>query len=59
MNILSVPEKCKLFDCLVASVLNYGCKIWGSNHGKDIETVHTKLCRQNLCAMYGDLGRFP
>ena len=64
---VSVPEKCKLFDCLVASVLNYGCEIWGNNHEKDIETVHTKLCRHvlgvkkstNLCSMYGDLGRYP
>ena len=39
----SVPEKCKLIDCLVASVLNYGCEIWGNNHGKYIETVHTKI----------------
>ena len=42
------PKKCKLFDCLVASVLNYGCEIWGNNHRKYIETVHTKFCRYVL-----------
>ena len=64
---VSVPEKCKLFDSLVASVLNYGCEIWGNNHGKYIETVQTKFYRHvlgvkkstNVCAKYGDLGRFP
>ena len=66
---VSVPEKCKLFDCIVASVLNYGCEFWVNNHGKYIETVHTKFCidmyligvkkSTNLCAMYSDLGRFP
>ena len=45
---VSVPEKCKLFDCFVASVLNYGCEIWGHKHGKDIETIHTKFCRHVL-----------
>lgn len=60
-------EKSKLFDTLVASVLNYCSEIWGLNPGKDIELIHTKFCRKllivnkstNLSGLYGDLGRVP
>ena len=60
-------KKCKLFDCLVESVLSYGSEIWDFHEGKDIENVHKKVCKQMLCvkrstnsiALYGDLGRIP
>ena len=64
---LPITEKCKLFDCLVESVLSYGSEVWGFHEGKDIENVHTKFCKQMLCvkrstnsiALYGELGRIP
>ena len=60
-------EKCKLFDILVASVLNYASEVWGMNDGKDIEIIHTKFLRKILCVnkstnlvgLYGELGRVP
>ena len=44
-------EKCKLFDILVASVLNYASEVWWMNDGKDIEIIHicTKFLRKILC----------
>ena len=64
---LSTCQKCKLFDTLVASVLNYCSEIWEYHEGKDIEIIHTKFCRKvlcvrqstNLCSLYGELGRVP
>lgn len=64
---LPISEKCKLFDALVGSILNYSSEVWGNNDAKDIETVHTKFCRwvlhvrksTNLSGLYGELGRFP
>ena len=63
----STREKCKLFDTLVSTVLNYSSEIWGLNDGKDIEIVHTKFLRKILCVnkstnlagLYGELGRVP
>ena len=60
-------EKCKLFDILVASVLNYASEVWGMIDGKDIEITHTKFSRKILCVnksinlvgLYGELGRVP
>ena len=34
---LPITEKCKLFDCLVESVLSYGSEVWGFHECKDIE----------------------
>ena len=45
---LFITEKCKLFDSLVSSVLNYGCEIWGFVHSSELESIHTKFCRQIL-----------
>ena len=64
---LPVSEKCKLFDTLVGSVLNYGSEVLGAHEGKDIENVHAKFCRRilnvrkstNLIALYGELQRIP
>ena len=64
---ISIKEQIKLFDSLVASVLNYGSEVWGYDKWRDIDIVHNKFCRYILCvkkstnvdAMYGDLGRLP
>ena len=64
---LPVSEKCKLFDTLVGSILNYIAEIIGAVEAKDIELVHTKFCRwilhvrksTNLTGLYGELGRVP
>ena len=64
---LNIPEKFKLFDSLVGSVLSYCSEIWGYHIGPDIEKIHTKFCRYilgvkrstNLSALYSELGRKP
>ena len=64
---LTTSQKCKLFDIMVGSVLNYSAEVWGNNEAKDIEILHTKFCRwilqvrksTNLSGLYGELGRFP
>ena len=33
-----------LFDSLVASVLSYGCEVWGFMNAERIERVHRKFC---------------
>ena len=37
-----------LFDSLVASVLSYGCEIWGFSSAECIERVHRKFCKHIL-----------
>ena len=64
---LSVTDKCKLFDTLVGSILNYSAEVWGYHESKDIELVHCKFLRKVLCVkkstnlegLYGELGRYP
>ena len=64
---LNIPQKCKLLNVLVGSILNYSDEVWGNNEVKDIELLHTKFCRwilnvrksTNLAGLYGELGRFP
>ena len=64
---LPTSEKCKLFDTLVGSILNYSAEVLGSHEAKDIELIHTKFCRwvlhvkksTNLAGLYGELGRVP
>ena len=64
---IPVSEKCKLFDTLVGSILNYCSEIWGTHQAKDIEVIHNKFCRwvlnvkksTNLAGLYGELGRVP
>ncbi|MEW8545054.1 MAG: reverse transcriptase family protein [Candidatus Thiodiazotropha sp.] len=64
---LNIPEKFKLFDSLVGSVLSYASEIWGYHQGIDIERIHTRFCRSvlgvkrstNLSALYSELGRKP
>ena len=38
---IPVSGKCKLFEALVGSTLNYCSEIWGMHHAKYIEMVHT------------------
>lgn len=45
---LPVSRKCKLFDTLVGSVLNFGAEIWGMHDASDIEAIHTKYLRREL-----------
>ena len=64
---ISISQKCKLFDALVGSILNYSSEIWGGYEAKDVELVHNKFCRKNLHVrqstnlkfLYGELGRVP
>lgn len=59
--------KCKLFDVLVGSILNYSSEVWGMHDAIDVEAIHTKFCRwalhvkkcTNLSGLYGELGRTP
>ena len=46
---ISIKEQIKLFDSLVASVLNYGSEVWGYDKCRDIDIVHNKFCRYVLC----------
>ena len=64
---LPTSQKCKPFDSLVGSILNFGAEIWGTHEASDIELVHTKFLRRilnvkkstNLTTLYGELGRVP
>lgn len=64
---LPVTQKCKLFDTLVGSILNFGSEIWGIHGASDVELIHTKFLRRvlgvkkstNLTALYGEMGRVP
>lgn len=40
---LPIKDKCKLFDSLVAPVLNYSAEVWGFHDGQNIEKIHTKF----------------
>ena len=56
-----------LFDSLVASILSYGCEVWGFMNAECIERVHKKNCKYiinvkqttNNNALYSELGRYP
>jgi hypothetical protein len=37
-----------LFDTYVASILNYGCEVWGSHCEKDVENVHLEYLKYVL-----------
>ena len=64
---LPVSQKCKLFDSLVGSILNFGAEIWENHEANNIELVYTHSLRRilgvkkstNLITLYGELGRFP
>ena len=62
-----VKIKLNLFDSLVASILHYGCEVWGFISAECIERVHRKFCKwilkvkmsTNNYALYKELGRYP
>ena len=64
---LTSIDKCKLFDSLVGSILNYSAEVWGHYESKDVELIHCKFLRKvlnvkkstNLDGLYGELGRYP
>ena len=64
---LPASQKCKLFDSLVGSILNFGAEVWGMHQASDIEAIHTKFMRRmlgvktstNLSALYGETGQVP
>ena len=64
---LEISEKLKLFDVMVAPILNYGSEIWGFHNAPDIERVHINFLKQLLgvrsqtsnIGVYGELGRLP
>jgi hypothetical protein len=54
-----------LFETYIKSILDYGCEIWGSHAGPDIEKVHLDFCKHLLgvkkttpnSMVYHELGR--
>ncbi|XP_078312623.1 uncharacterized protein LOC144619140 [Crassostrea virginica] len=56
-----------LFDTYVCTILNYGCEVWGSHRGPDIEKVHLEFLRYvlgvrkntNTSMVYFETGRLP
>lgn len=56
-----------LFETYVASILNYGCEIWGFHKAPDIERVHLYFLKRILKVkkstvnnmVYCELGRIP
>ena len=64
---LTAKDKCKLFDTLVGSILNYGAENFGYHTCKSIENIHCKFLRKLLCVqrstnlgcLYGEVGRYP
>ena len=64
---LNVTEKIKLFNCMIAPILNYGSEIWEFHKGPNIEKIHLKFLKQILNVkqqtmdhmVYGELGRVP
>lgn len=64
---LTFSDKCKSFDSLVGSILNYNAEVSGYNEGKHLENIHSNFFRKNTCVRkftnhdgsYGELGRHP
>ena len=56
-----------LLDTYVSCILSYGCEIWGSHKGDDIEKVHLNFLKGTLkvrrsavnAMVYFELGRVP
>jgi len=46
---LTSSDKCRLFDSLVGSMLNYSAEVWGYKDSKEIDKVHCKFLRKVLC----------
>jgi len=45
---LETTDKIKLFDSLVAPILNYSPEVWGFHDANDVENIHLKLLKQVL-----------
>lgn len=64
---LETTDKIKLFDSLVAPILNYSSEVWGFHDANDVENIHLKLLKQVLGVhsktsnptIYGEFARFP
>ena len=41
---LQVTQKCKLFDILKGSTLNFGSEEWGIHGASDVGLIHTIFC---------------
>ena len=56
-----------LFNSLVASVLSYGCEVWGLAEAKRIETIHLSFLKYVLkvkkstpnCVVYNECNAYP
>ena len=56
-----------LFDTYVASILSYGCEVWGYLKSEYIERIHRKVIKwllnlkpsTNSYALHAEVGRFP
>ena len=38
----------QLLDTYVASILNYGCEVWGSHNAKDVEKLQLEFIKSVL-----------
>ena len=64
---LNVETLISLFDTYVASILNYGCEVWGSHSANDVEKVHLEYIKSilgvrkntNTASVYFETGRLP
>ena len=45
---LETTDKIKLFDSLVAPILNYSSEVWGFLDANHVENIHLKLLKQVL-----------
>ena len=45
----SMKQKCKVFDSLVSSILNYSSEFWGCHKAPGIEVLHCKFLRRLMC----------
>lgn len=43
---LTFSDKCKSFDSLVGSILNYNAEVSGYNEGKHLENIHSNFFRK-------------
>lgn len=62
---LNTETMLSIFDTYIASILNYGCEIWGMHAANDIEKVHLEYIRfvlsvkknTNTALVYFETGR--
>lgn len=64
---LNTETMLSIFDTYIASILNYGCEIWGMHAANDIEKVHLEYIKfvlsvkknTNTAIVYFETGRLP